>query len=116
MLGCGWGLGLQGSSRKCQRQVQGQAVSVGSVPVLGFPETGHSSWERFPGPAQPHLAWGTLGDGRGWQEASKRHPAQPEHVCTGDTKAGAEHVRLRGLLGCGCLPCTLVLALSRAHF
>lgn len=69
----GWGLGLQ-ASRKPQRQVQGQTVSVGKVPVLGFPETGHSSWERFPGPAQPHLARGTLGDGWGWQAGIQEAP------------------------------------------
>ena len=121
-LSCGWGLGLKGSSRKCQRQVQGQAVSMGSVPVLGFPETGHSSWERFPGPAQPHLAWGTLGDGRGWQAGIQEAPAQPEQVCTRDTEVGAERVHLRGLLGWGrcalhrstdALPCMPLTAVPR---
>lgn len=51
----GWRQGLLGPSWKPRGQVQGQAGSVrGRMPAGGFPETGHSSWERFPArPAPP---------------------------------------------------------------
>lgn len=68
----GWRLGRPGPSWKPRGQVQGQASSAGSTPAGGFPETGHSSWERFPGP--PGRTWpqALSAEGRGGGQGRDR--------------------------------------------
>lgn len=77
----GWGLGLPGPSWKPRGQVQGQASSAGSMPAGGFPETGHSSWERFPGP--PGRTWprALSAEGRGGGQGQDRPGQAPACTC-----------------------------------
>lgn len=76
----GWRLGLLGPSGKLRRQVQGQAGSVGRMPAGGFPETGHSNWERFPGHPAPPGPEALSADGQGIQAMPKTSQA-PACTC-----------------------------------
>lgn len=82
MQGCG--VGLLGPSWKPRGQMQGQAGSVGRMPAGGFPETGHSSWERFPGPPGPTWPRALSADGRG-RRAMPRMSQAP--ACTSPHKS-----------------------------
>lgn len=92
-----WGWGLPRPSWKLGAQVQGQASSVGRTPAGGFPETGHSSWERFPGLPGPTWPRALSADGQGGRAMPRRARPQPAHARPGGT-CGPVHARL-----CACM-------------
>lgn len=115
---CGWAQRTQscrvggranwGPSWKPRGQVQGQAGSVrGRMPAGGFPETGHSSWERFPARPAPPRPGHSRQMGRAGRQCQGGAGPQTAHARTGAT-GGPVHTPL-----CACMWTMRVLILPR---